>query len=417
MKIAFVSDTHFGYPRYEADASAQGRAAVLEACARADVLVLGGDIFDHRVPKLETLGEVAMLLQEAQKILIAKWQKKPNGTDTSALDGQSPVIPPLVLAIHGTHERRAKDALNPIAMMARLGLLTDLHNQTVVLERRGGENGLVGADDPRIDRVAFSGLGGIPDDLVKEALSRLSCKPAEGAVNFFVFHQTMHEFVPAAPGLASVEDLPLGYDWYLCGHIHARAEFMGGKLLLPGSTVMTQMKDEESRPKGYYLIDTSALEEGERTDAEEESPRGRAMLGRAEFISIRTRPFEVSELVFEKAAPADVRGQVEEEIRHLVSKKWEADPILKIRLKGSLTTGAGELDLSRLTEGHAAFVFIDNQLDGGNLASELEKLKADRLHRSTPHELGRSLLRENAQAAGLDAQKAESYFEEFSKEE
>ncbi len=404
MKIAFVSDTHFGYPRYEADASAQGRAAILDACARADVLCLGGDIFDHRVPKLETLGEVASLLQEAQKILHAKWKGEANA--------------PLIVGIHGTHERRAKDALNPIAMMAQLGLMVDLHNQTVVVDGRktatrvsAGE----GQEDPQTgegaeppprfgERAAFSGLGGIPDDLVGEALGRLACQPAEGAVNFFVFHQTLSEFVPSAPGLASMEELPAGYDWYLCGHIHAKSEFLGGRLLIPGSTVMTQMKDEETGGKGYYLIDTTAEAEGGKR-------------GRAEFVPVKTRPFAVSELEFEKAKPANVRQRVEDEMERLLAQRWETEPILKIRLTGSLAAGAGELDLGGLTEKRGAFIFIDNQLDGGNLAAELEKLKADRLHRATPRELGLSLLRQNAQAAGLDAQKAESYFEEFSKEE
>ena len=358
MKIAFVADTHFGYPRFEADASAQGRAAILDACGRADVLVLGGDIFDHRVPRLETLAEVAGLLQEANKILDAKWR----GAQAPAADGAGAKPPLLVLGIHGTHERRAKDALNPIAMMAQLGLMADLHNKTVVVEKT--TEPADGADgSASIERAAFSGLGGIPDDLVREALGRLSCKPAAGATNFFVLHQTMSEFVPAAPGLASLEDLPPGYDWYLCGHIHARAEYMGGKLLLPGSTVMTQTKDEEREPKGYYLVDTRADEKGGRG-------------GRAEFVEIATRPFWVSELAFDKAQPADVRKKVEGEISRLLAQEWDDNPILKLRLAGSLAVGAGDLDLGGL-ESEKAYVIIDNRLDGGSLAADLEKLKEE----------------------------------------
>ena len=118
MKVAFVSDTHFGYPRFEEDASAQGRAAILDAASHADVLVLGGDIFDHRIPRLETILEVALALQEARQVMEAK---------------NSAGFSPLILGIHGTHERRAKDALNPIAMLAQMGLMEDLHNRTVVI--------------------------------------------------------------------------------------------------------------------------------------------------------------------------------------------------------------------------------------------------------------------------------------------
>lgn len=369
MKVAFVSDTHFGYPRFEADASAQGRAAILDAAQRADILVLGGDIFDHRVPRLETILEVATLLKEAHALL-----------------PRNNFFP--IFGIHGTHERRAKDSLNPIALMAKIGLLEDLHNRTITVESSNGD---------KIERLAFSGMGGLPDDLVSDALSRLSCKPEAGALNFFVFHQTMREFIPVPlDTLASIDDLPKGYDYYLCGHIHARRELMGGKLLLPGSTVMTQMKDEEKAGKGYYIIDTASRS--------------------SEFVSIPTRPFDVSELTFEKANPSVVRAAAEKEINALLSRSWSSKPILKIRLIGTLASGVSDLDLNGLEQTEHAFVSIDNQLDGANLAAGIARLKEERFNRATPLELGMALLRENAKSAGLDFRRAEELFERFSKE-
>ncbi len=377
MKVAFVSDTHFGYARFEEDASAQGRAAILDAAQRADVLVLGGDIFDHRIPKLETILEVAKALQEARRKLEAK-------------KGE---ISPLILGIHGTHERRAKDALNPIAMLAQMGLMEDLHNRTITVER-SGENG-------KTERASFSGMGGIPDDLVHEALLHLACKPVADAVNFFVFHQTLREFIPVPlDALASIDDLPAGYDYYLCGHIHARSERMNGKLLLSGSTVMTQMKDEEKTGKGYYIIDTLA-------------PAG----SQASFIPILTRPFEVSELKFEKAKPSEVREEVEKEIQRLLSRKWEDKPVLKIRLAGNLNSESSDLDLNGLERTEQAFVFIDNRLEGMNLAAGLAALKEERMSRATPLELGMAMLRERAGKAGMKPERAQELFEKYSKEE
>ncbi|MFH0927331.1 MAG: metallophosphoesterase, partial [Candidatus Micrarchaeota archaeon] len=116
MKVAFVSDTHFGYSRFCHDALAQGSAAILDACKRADVLLLGGDIFDERKPSIQTLTQVALLLQHAQREL-------PNSTSHK------------VLGIHGTHELSSKDAINPLAMMAKLGLMEDVHNKTVIVEK------------------------------------------------------------------------------------------------------------------------------------------------------------------------------------------------------------------------------------------------------------------------------------------
>ncbi|VVB56749.1 DNA double-strand break repair protein Mre11 [uncultured archaeon] len=391
MRVAFVSDTHFGYPRFEADASVQGRAAILDAASRADVLVLGGDIFDSRIPKLETILEVAVVLQEARKIMQAK------AADGGSVGAEAPF--PFILGIHGTHERRAKDALNPISMLAQMGLMEDLHNKTVVVESRGEKASAGGGG--KTERLAFSGMGGIPDDLVHEALGRLSCKPEAGAVNFFIFHQTMREFIPVPlDSLASVEDLPPGYDWYLCGHIHARREMMGGKLLLPGSTVMTQMKDEEKNAKGYYVVDTQAAPES-----------------RSAFVPISTRPFEVSELKFEDAKPSAVRAEVEKELERLLAKAWKDKPILKIKLSGKLMGGAGDLDLAALENDSRAFVSVDNQLEGANLAAELEALKLERMGRATPLELGMAMLREQAGRAGIKPERAQELFEKYSKEE
>ena len=118
MKVAFVSDTHFGYSRYRKDALEQGTYAVLDACQKADILLLGGDIFDERKPSIQTLTETALLLQQAQKLLPASNFPK-------------------VLGIHGTHELSSKDSINPLAMMAKLGLMEDVHNRTVIVEKKG----------------------------------------------------------------------------------------------------------------------------------------------------------------------------------------------------------------------------------------------------------------------------------------
>lgn len=360
MKVAFVSDTHFGYQKYEQDALLQGEAAFLDACQKADILLLGGDIFDSRMPKMETLAQVALLLQKCQKILPA-----------------SPY--PKIYGIHGTHEMRSKNSLNPVAMLAKLGLLEDVHNSTRLFEAAG-------------EKIAISGMGGIPDDLVKSALPRLECKPIEGATNFFMFHQTMQEFVPQAKGLASLEDLPKGYDYYLCGHIHSKKEYLGGRLLIPGSTVITQHKDEEQSPKGYFLIDTTAKTR--------------------EFVQIKTRPFFVSALKFEGASSSQVRAAIEKELSSLMQKKWESTPILKLTLEGSLKTGSGELDLAGF-ERDGAIVIIDNNLEGNSLLDELNRLKGEQMLRATPLQLGLSLLRENAKKAGMEEKEVMQYFEKY----
>ncbi len=365
MKVAFVSDTHFGYPRFEEDASRQGRAAILDAANRADVLVLGGDIFDTRLPKLETLAEVATLLAEAGKILSGKAGGKLKATN-------------LVIGIHGTHERRGKDALNPVQMMAKLGLMDDVHNRTVVVEGEGG-------------RAAFSGMGGVPDDLVSDALKHLCCKAVGGARNFFIFHQTMQEFVPQAKGLASIEELPEGHDWYLCGHMHKRSEYMGGRLLIPGSTVITQLREEEGGKKGYFLIDT-----GENI---------------VEWVEIQCRHMEVLNLVFGGQKPSEARAMIISSLSSLAGGKWEQKPIVKVKLSGRLAAG-GELDLSGI-EQDGMEVFFDSSLEGGDMAFAMEKLREMWMVRATPSEIGKARLAQNAAKRGISAKRADELFQMF----
>jgi len=368
MKLAFVSDTHFGYSRFEKDALVQGEAALLDASKRADAILLGGDIFDQRVPRLEVLADVASALKSARQNLPENGFSK-------------------ILAIHGTHEARSKNSMNPISLMEKLGLLEDVHNKTVILEKNlsGGKT----------EKASVSGMGGIPEDLVKQMLPRLSCRPVQGATNFFMFHQTLQEFVPQAKNVASIHDLPAGYDYYLCGHIHARKEYLEGKLLIPGSTVITQLKDEEQGQKGYYLIDTEAKTH--------------------EFIPIKTRPFLVHEISFENATPSQVRMQMEKELSSLLQKQFDEPPIIKLRLCGSLQKGGGEIDTTGFGAQNA-FITIDNLLDGNSLLDEIGRIRGERLQRTTPVQLGMELLLENAKKASLEPKKAKEYFEKFSKE-
>jgi DNA repair exonuclease SbcCD nuclease subunit len=364
MKLAFVADTHFGYPRFQEDALNQGTTAILDAASKADVLLIGGDIFDHRVPRLEVLADVASLFKRANELLPDHAFSK-------------------ILGIHGTHEMRSKGSLNPIQMLCRLGLMEDVHNKTILLQK--GE-----------DRVTISGMGGIPDDLVSDALKRLSCNPQKEAYNLFLFHQTMAEYVPQAKDLASIEELPEGFDLFLCGHIHSRKTYLGSKLLIPGSTVLTQLRDEDQEEKGYLLIDSNTRD--------------------VQFIPINTRPYEVHTLEFSEAQPSQIRIGIQKKLTELLKKDYPQKPILKIKLEGSLHRGNNDIDLSGF-ESEKALIYIENNLSGNSLVSEIEKLKSERLNNTSPIKLGLSLLEKNCLDVNLNPKKAIEFFEMYSKEE
>ncbi len=50
MKIAILSDLHFGYRRFYEDAFSQAAEAMQLACKMGDVVLVPGDLFDSRSP-------------------------------------------------------------------------------------------------------------------------------------------------------------------------------------------------------------------------------------------------------------------------------------------------------------------------------------------------------------------------------
>ncbi|MEM4196752.1 MAG: metallophosphoesterase [Candidatus Anstonellaceae archaeon] len=360
MKIAFVSDTHFGYERFEEDALRQGREAIISASKLADIIILGGDIFDKRNPNLDTIVEVVEILKEAKQNLREEYGKK-------------------ILAIAGTHEYGPKTHLDPIEFLEKLGLVENIHDKVVVFEKEE-------------QKVAIVGLKGIPENLVKKAFEKFEQKVVKGAYNIFVFHQTLQEFIGVGDEVfASIEDLPAGYDLYLCGHIHCRRSYLNGKLQLSGSTVITQLKDEEQEPKGYLLIDTKTKE--------------------VEFIKIPTRKFIVKEIELYDATTNQIKSAIEKELEKIESQKYE-NPIVKIRLKGTLNKQAlfPQIEIKR----ENMIVEIDNQLEGLSLFEKISNLKNK--NEENIETIGLKFLIENAAKINISREKAEDLFKKFLEE-
>ncbi len=232
MKVAILGDFHFGYPRFYEDSFIQAERALLKADEQADVLLIAGDIFDTRVPKPEVISRAIEIFK--------KLKHKP-------------------IVIHGTHERRPKGFVNPVELLCQVGLAENAHGKNVIREIDG-------------EKIAVYGLGGVPEEYAKAAIGALNPQPVEGAFNVFMFHQNLKELMEMVEHGLYMDDLPPGFDLYIDGHLHKHNHLeKGGKfLIIPGSTVMTQIRKEESK-KGFVLYDTTS--------------RG------FEFIEIQVRPF------------------------------------------------------------------------------------------------------------------------------
>ncbi len=307
MKIAIFSDPHLGYARFEEDSYKNAAEVIRHASEEADLIICAGDVFDVKIPKLETLKKAVEIFKSA---------KKP------------------VVAIFGNHERRAKGYVNPLQLIADAVGIRLLHGESIIFEKDG-------------ERVQIIGMGSVPDEFAEEALKKVLERCAlEDCKKILVLHQTIKDFVPGGEGLSLAFLTTLPFDLIINGHIHERIE--KGHILLPGSTVITQLKKSETAPKGYYLYDTKE--------------------GRYVFREVPMRKFYYKELKFENASPSEVRARVEALISELKSK--EPTCIISIKLEGTLEEGA---TLGAMPK--AEDVFIENRLNARNLKERIASIK------------------------------------------
>jgi putative phosphoesterase len=312
MRIAIISDTHFGYSRFEEDAFRQAESAFLDAAEKADLIICAGDIFDSKIPKLETINRAAEILKKVSKP---------------------------IYAIHGNHERRSKGMINAPQLLATMGLLKYIHNEVACFEKDS-------------ERVCLYGLGNMPDEYIKTAIEMLIERhnPRNDAINMLIIHQSIRDLVPTE-GCLTLEELDeLPFDVIINGHIHGATIKMNGKLLIPGSTVVTQLKKEETTPKCYILYDTKTKT--------------------AETIDIKARPFFYEELEFNGEKISEIKAAVEAKISEL--KKKAEKPIIKIKIKGRSEACVG---INDFVFAENEDIYIENELVGAGLKEKLERIK------------------------------------------
>ncbi len=359
MKIAIVSDMHIGYERFSEDAIAQAREALETASSMADAIIMPGDIFDKRAPKPEVIAQAINLFREISQ---KQWKAK-----VSEFRGRGArnftSIP--VIGISGTHERTAFGKENPLSLLGLAGIIVDTSEATTIIEKDG-------------EKVAVFGLGGISEERVKDALAELDPKPIPGMFNVFMFHQSTYELLPFSDEFIHNEDLPKGFDLYVNGHIHSRVEMSvhGKPFLIPGSTVLTQLKEGEQEGKGFIIYDTIRLS--------------------YEFIRIKSRKMVFKELRFDGAKPSDIKDMCESAISAEIAA-WKDHPIIKLRLEGTMAAGFASADMSlhslALKFGDSAIIDIDgSRLKNPDMETEIEALRDNRIGSAPVKELGLQLL-------------------------
>jgi DNA repair exonuclease SbcCD nuclease subunit len=379
MRIAVISDTHFGYAwgtEREDDSFRQAAEALQEA--DADIILMPGDVFDTRVPRQE-------VMERAMRVLSIPLERPGTGVvleDTINKDAR-PVtwraftgIP--VVAIHGTHERRGSGLANPLQTLEAAGMLVHLHCQSAIL-RKGDE------------RVAFHGMSGVPESYAPEVLEGWAPKPVENAINIFVLHQSFKETVFADAAFLTLASLPPGFDLYVNGHVHNPQIFENQSFLQAGSTITTQLRDSEAKqPKGYFVIDTVSRS--------------------ITFFPIKSqRPLFYIELSFDNAEPRDVVAKARQKIGEALHGPFELKPLVKLKLKGSLSKGA-MVDTAEIRAGFDALVFVDNDLSAGSFRKRMAELREMHNSKLSVDEIGLKLLEESLKQADYKGPDAHQLF-------
>ncbi|MCL5122438.1 MAG: DNA repair exonuclease [Candidatus Marsarchaeota archaeon] len=387
MKIAIVSDLHIGYERFRQDALRQAKMALEKAIGIADAILVPGDIFDKRAPKPDVIAEAINLFRDLR-------DSNTLGSEIAEFRGQGSIYTKFpIIAVPGTHERTAAGKENPLALLSLAGLLADTSESTTII-RKGDE------------RVAVFGLGGVPEEQVKSELLRLKPSPVPGAFNIFMFHQSIYEILPFNDSFIHYDDLPDGFDLYVCGHIHNRIEATvhGKPFLIPGSTVLTQLKDKEQERKGFIVFDTESHTH--------------------EFVEIDSRDFVLETVKAEGATASDVASSIRSSIEKAVDA--HNNPVVRVVVSGTLEKGseASDIALQKLVSefsGRAEIEIDMSRLESEGLGESIDQIRAGKLGNMSIKEIGMALLRDRLSAEGysskIDPQTLFSILSESKKEE
>ncbi len=279
-----------------------------------------GDIFDSRVPRQDVLAKALNIFFHAKTISCE--------TELVEIKRKKDEVHPLnrtgipVVAIAGTHERRGKDMTNPVNLLDATGYLVGLHGETAIY-RKGKE------------KVAISGISGVPEAFAREVFNKINPKPEEGCINILLMHQSVGKYVDTderSPGL-DVEDLPEGFDLIVDGHIHWRNDCMIGPkkdtlFLIPGSTLTTQIRaNEAEQDKGVTIYDTTEK--------------------KTEFIPLNTqRKVIYKEMECNKKSIREIKENILRYLSDISKESFTKKPVVRIKLTGNIDTNNSRIDLS-----------------------------------------------------------------------
>ncbi|MBI4010102.1 MAG: DNA repair exonuclease [Candidatus Aenigmarchaeota archaeon] len=379
MKIAVLSDLHFGYAynsELENDSFDNAEEAIDKALG-SDLILVCGDVFDIRGPKTTTWAK-------ALKILSKPLLKENPGTKLVSCTKELKEISRKtlshvpVIAIHGNHERLTVGEQNTVEALENAGILIRLHLNTIIFEKDG-------------IKVAVHGMSSVPERYAKDILYQWNPQPVKDCFNILVFHQNIEPFIysPIEPPTISISNLPRGFDIVIDGHIHTHTmEQLGNtKFIIPGSTVITQFQ---------------------RSESEVEKTITQIIVGKdanVEFVPLETaRKFFYEEMNLDGLSLHDL---VEKKVNDILfSKTFYKKPVIRIKLNGTQMLNDRELNSIVSKYANKAVIVFVKDIETPEMVESVELLRNLKEQKLSIEEIGLSLFRKN-----LDKMKFESGFD------
>lgn len=392
MKIAFISDLHLGFGKGERREDSFNQALQAFELAlenNAELIILSGDLFDETIPSPETWHDAFVLFEKTKPL-----RKKSTKAVIEVFDRQGKKLNEFslnevpLLAIHGTHEFRGKDLKNALEILKASNNLIYLHAMKARIKINSEE-------------LIVFGLGGVPERKAKDVLNYWNPVPEKNLENILVIHQSLKEFLPfndEAIASISLDDLPKGFQLIVNGHLHWHKEMKLDNermLVLPGSTVITQMKKLESeQKKGFYLFDS-------KTNA----------LQLIELPLQRTLFYKKIDL--KNASPKQVLAETNSFIESCLKENKQAlKPLIRIKLTGSLAEGfhSSDVSLADLVNEfkEKAIISIDKDFSSKDFTQRILELRQLQEKKLSVTELGIELLEKNLDKTsfkGIDARR------------
>lgn len=260
------------------------------------------------------------------------------------------------------------------------------------------------------EKIGIHGLSGVPDDYALDALKSWKPEPFENAHNVLMLHQNLAELLPLEANAISFADLPEKFDFYLLGHFHWHLEEKHPKtkapILIPGSTIVTQLSQKEATgEKGFFIIDLPPEKK----------------LRDIIFKIIPTRPAHYLLLELYGKKPIEVQFTISQAITKALSLVHTEKPMIKVKVKGTLAQGfsTGDVNISQIYKDFAGKVILD--IDKSDLAAAEAETKTSLLQdlkdkKISLDVLGLELIKKNLQVP-IDMQKLEQLFDFLANEE